>query len=345
MTKSESLKSSQIRQVEQPNQFLSLVVLALVSITCTICSLGMLYFVLTGDVPLRPGESVAKGMVPARLYLTPPRTEMAPPTPDYRLLIPTLTQLAPASPDLGDPIPTPLPSATPGPIETPDNPHVIWSADMETGDLSQWYLPASAGGPGPGGGPIDKGSGRQTVTDKFAHNGKYSAELTIDSVPGQSQAVRLFRWGDNPQAAYYTAWFLFPKNYHPAQWWNILQFLDPSGNPNGTTWMVNVANRPNGDMSFELYDSQQGKNYTQSTSTIPVGRWTKLEVFYRRSNSGGGRITLWHDGLLLFDLDHVQTALGNEVQVSVDNYGLEVAPGPVTIYVDDVTISTQRIVQ
>jgi len=218
----------------------------------------------------------------------------------------------------------------------PPDPNMLWSADFEDGTLSQWYSDF-------GGGVFNLGSGRVVVTDKMAHSGRFSAAMTIDDGAGVPQAVRLFRWKENPAEAYYGVWFLFPQRYKPALWWNVLQFKTNAPYPLDTIWVINVGNRPDGNLFFYLYDWQNGKTYEQTIRDVPIGQWVHVQVFYRRSTEKQGRITLWQDGVQLFDLDGVRTATSNYVHWSVDNYTDGISPSPVTIYADDVTVSKERV--
>src|SRR6185437_2208334 len=65
---------------------------------------------------------------------------------------------------------------------------VLWSADHETGDLSQWYISG-------GGGEFNSGAASATASSEVAHSGRYSAKASI-LTPGVS-AVRLFRWNES----------------------------------------------------------------------------------------------------------------------------------------------------
>src|SRR6266481_5681362 len=75
---------------------------------------------------------------------------------------------------------------------------VLWSADMETGDLSQWTLPDVTGGPNCGGGVFNSGVATASVdTVTLAHGGLYSAKLFVDARENSELATsgtRLFRW-------------------------------------------------------------------------------------------------------------------------------------------------------
>lgn len=224
---------------------------------------------------------------------------------------------------------------------------VLWSADHETGNLSQW----SVGG---GGGEFDSGVSTVTASQDVAHSGRYAAKLTIQT-PGVS-AVRLFRWQEShthPEACY-SAWYYFPRQYSVPDWWNIFQFKSRNGpQVNDPFWFLQVGNRPGGAMYIFLNwwnglsiegpqpGQSGGQTFNQSLKDIPVGRWTHIEAYLRQSSGFDGQIAVWQDGVELFNLNNVRTryaADNGANEWSVDNYSAGVVPSPTTFYVDDAEI-------
>lgn len=224
---------------------------------------------------------------------------------------------------------------------------VLWSADQETGDLSQWYIAA-------GGGEFDSGAGTSSASQDVARSGRYAAKLTIQT-PGVS-AVRLFRWQEShahPEACY-SAWFYFPQRYDAPDWWNIFQFKSRNGpHVNDPFWFLQVGNRPGGAMYVFLTwwnglsiegprpGEAGGRVYRQSVRDIPVGRWTHLQVYLRQSSGFDGQVVVWQDGAELFNMNGVRTrykAENGANEWSVDNYSDGILPSPTTIYVDDAEI-------
>lgn len=227
----------------------------------------------------------------------------------------------------GEAVPTATPSSPPASI--------LWSADHETGDLSQWDKDE-------GGGVFNTGTGQVIVTNTVAHSGRYAIAMTINDANKQTQAARIFRWGENPKEAYYSAWFFFPQIFKPEEWWIVFQFK--SGDP---MWLLNIENRENGDMVFYLWDwiNKQGydNQMTSQITTVPIGRWVHVEAFYRRATDKTGRITIWQDGVKLYDFDGVQTATSDSVHWSLANYTDQITPSTATIYADDAVISTNPV--
>jgi hypothetical protein len=114
------------------------------------------------------------------------------------------------------------------------------------------------------------------------------------------------------------------------------------------TYMLNVSNRSTGEMYFTLRDWKNNKSYQANSLNIPVGRWVHLEAFYKKSRTDTGRVTIWQDGVQIYDIQNVKTALNSEyngggVSWSVINYTEGLSPSKVTIYADDAVISTRRI--
>lgn len=217
---------------------------------------------------------------------------------------------------------------------------VLATVDHETGDLSQWSSEYC-------GGIYNTGSGVASASRAVAHSGNYSARLSISGADGSTgnQAVRMFRWCEAQKytEAYYSVWYYFPQRYTPRDWWNVFQFKSKTPSRNDPFFILNVGNRSNGAMHFYLFDWVQRNSYSQSVADIPVGRWFHVEAYYRSSATKDGQITLWQDGVKLFDVNGVQTRYSDgDTEWSVNNYTDGISPADVTIYADDAVISTTR---
>jgi hypothetical protein len=213
---------------------------------------------------------------------------------------------------------------------------VVWAADMEPGDFSQWEADG-------GGGLFNTGTGQASVTTAFAHGGARAAQLTITTGDGASHAARLFRWSEaraNP-AAYYGAWYYFPHRYAGMAWWNVFQWKSKTPTRNDAFWQLNVGNRPDGSMYLYLYNWVNARAYDQAAADLPVGRWVHLEAYYVQSSTGAGRVVVWQDGAKLWDLVGADTQYPDgDVEWSLNDYTDGISPAVATIYVDDAAIST-----
>lgn len=227
--------------------------------------------------------------------------------------------------------------------------NTAWSADHETGDLSQWYV-------GGGGGEFNSRAATSRASQDVAHSGRYSAEMTIQT-PVES-AVRLFRWSESRahSEARYSVWFYFPQRYTAPVWWNIFSFKSRNGTAaNDPFWSLQAGNRPGGAMYVFLnwWDGLSiegphpresgGRNYSQTLRDIPIRQWMHLEVYLRQSSAFDGQITVWQDGVELFNLNNVRTrypASNGANEWAVNNYSAVIVPSPTTIYIDDAVITT-----
>ncbi len=210
---------------------------------------------------------------------------------------------------------------------------VVWAADTETGDVSQWTK-----------GQFDEavfntGTGSVEASTDVARSGSYSLKMSISGASGETQAARILRWHDTPAAGYYSVWFDFPRIYRPGQWWNVLQFKSQSDTDNVPTWVLNVGNRPNGSMYFYLWDGLTNTSYSPlHHADLPVGSWFQVKVFFRRAIDRTGRITVWQGNVLLFDIDQVQTAIADNTHFGISNYTDDISPSNPVIYADDAVI-------
>jgi hypothetical protein len=237
-----------------------------------------------------------------------------------------------------------LPQAGPDEITEAPPEQIIWSDDLESGDFSGWFTQDQNGG------IYNTGSGTATVSGEVARSGRYAARLAISGADGGSgnQAVRIFRWAESRSEpeAYYSVWLYFPQRYQPSAWWNVLQFKSVNAERNDPFWILNVGNRDDGAMFFYLYNWVNQRGHSQSVRDIPVAQWVHVEVYYKQSAEGQGRITVWQDGVELFDIEGITTGFPGALEPSnwsVNNYTDAITPSNAVIYVDDPTISKTRV--
>src|SRR6266480_2796488 len=152
---------------------------------------------------------------------------------------------------------------------------VLWSADMETGDLSQWSRPDVPGGPNAGGGVFDSGTATASVdVASPAHSSIHSAKLYINTLnPAEisTSGVRLFRWlePESRSELHYSVWYYFPRRYIPSgnpPWWNVFQWKSKRGDAIDPFFALNVGNYPDGDCQWSV--NNYSKSLNPSTATI-----------------------------------------------------------------------------
>lgn len=217
---------------------------------------------------------------------------------------------------------------------------VVWSAGMETGDLSEWEFP---GRPNHGGGEFNSDGGDAVANTTVARTGQWSAQLTL---PDGSGGTRLFRWREprEYEEAYYSAWFYFPNTYRPDVWWNIFQFKTRTARGSDPAWAINVGNRPDGTMFLYLFDDFNRQSHSQSAVDLPPNTWVNITCFLRQSAFRRGQVKCWQDGVVLWDLNGVTTNYPEGVnEWSVNNYSDAVSPSPTILFIDDATVSPSAV--
>jgi len=252
---------------------------------------------------------------------------------------------------------------------------ILWSADHEEGDLSDWTFPASKDS---GGGVLNTGEEdvHASATKEFAHSSRYSARAFISKAiraRNGNRAVRLMRWTDRPwdrdgkefpHDAYYSTWMFIPKTYNPNKyppwdpgdggWWNVFQFKAHDENDvSQPTWALNIEHADKTkEMSFYLYSpiNPPRSLSQQKPKPIPVQRWFHIEARCKKSLKNEGSMTIWQDGEQILDVKGINTLVSDkddQVVWGIGNYTDHIAGGPVegeaTVYFDDSVVSTKPL--
>ncbi len=224
---------------------------------------------------------------------------------------------------------------------------------MEQGNLGEWYLDH-------GGGKFNTGLGDAVASRDYAHSGHWSMKMTISG--NEMAATRLFRWKEAREHGelYYSAWYLVPRPYRldPGGWTNWFQFksrmalLPWRHDPIFLIGWRNVG--PHDLMHFVLKwwsgltmegprPGQRGERTWVSPIEVPIGRWFHLEARYVCAGDFSGAIQVWQDGIEIFNVQGVKTRHAiADCRWAINNYGANVSPRPVVIYVDDAVVSTAR---
>ena len=231
---------------------------------------------------------------------------------------------------------------------------IIWSADHETGNLLQWTEPGLYGSRG---GSYDSGNcARPTkgVTSEQMYSGNNSMKMTITS---WDSGCRQFRHAESTSgnSFYYSAWLYLPKYYSISGWTNLIQFKSKTKTRNDAVWVLELANRDKGGMYLMLRwkGLMEGptkgagtsiKYYHQTVMDVPVGKWFHVELYLKQSSEYAGRLTVWQDGVQIYDMNDVKTKYPTgDNRWSINAYGAGISPMPFKVYVDDAVVSTSRL--
>src|SRR5438552_11206653 len=235
-------------------------------------------------------------------------------------------------------------------------PQILWSAGMETGNLSQWSE------------KINSGSADSTVVTSSSgvtpHGGTY---MMKQAVTGSSGGTRVFNYEPFNTLAlagttvYWTWYDYYPSaisfgasdaflpwgimgqdsshSYNPI--WNLV--FHGSDNTLDLVWSPNDLAPANGP-----HNGESGKRYYYSGVAVPVGSWVRFEVMIKSAADFTGALKVWMNNQVLFDLSsiktrYVDTGQGLISYIEQTGYGSGLTPTPAVHYVDDVTISLGRM--
>jgi polysaccharide lyase-like protein len=219
---------------------------------------------------------------------------------------------------------------------------VLWSADHETGDLSQW----SRGGKG--GSSAEKPDTAIAVSTEFAHSGRYSVKLSNGAVSSYETA-RLWREDSYPETAYYSAWYYLPRAYQTTNDWTVMQIRAPVGSNPSTISLftdIDIRSLPGGQLILSVFDHRA--EYLRAATPdpvvpLPVGAWFHIEVLFRNAVDDTGRLTLWQDGQLLYDLQRPSGITSSIVYFTVCSISQDLSPTDSVLYVDDAAVSLTKV--
>jgi hypothetical protein len=219
---------------------------------------------------------------------------------------------------------------------------LLWTATFEPGDLSEWTAD------GGGNTLVDISAGVPLATNAIAHRGRYAGRSLIAPAMGATSLSYLYRDEPSPKEAYYSAWFYVPSTFAVKSWLSLSHFRgSPSGRGDDLLplWDVNLYPRlGDGALVAHLYNYSTLMNAEEPIQTVvPLDTWVQFEVLLRKATDATGRIAVWQDGVLVIDVQNVQTTLSDVVQWDAGGASDSVIPSPATVFLDDAAISLIRV--
>lgn len=208
--------------------------------------------------------------------------------------------------------------------------YLLWHADHEAGDASEWSAPGIAG----------SSIVSAKVSDERAYRGDYSLELANTGAEAGIGAGFDFNVS---REAYFSAWFYLPEAYSDIESWLVLGFASRGEGCSDADELcagvdLRLRSVPSGDLVLYVFNSEPDALQPPLSVPpyfVPIGRWFHIEARYRRAVDHSGRFHVWVDGEPLFRFDGWRTA-------EFDNlfWGLGTPPSEgALIYADDAAIS------
>jgi hypothetical protein len=238
---------------------------------------------------------------------------------------------------------------------------ILWSAGMETGDLSEWSEKVNS----------DAADSWAVTAASEGIPPRRGDWVLKQSVTGSIGGTRMQRYPEISSLTaagtrFYVSWweyyptrltvagppdtFVF-SNFQVASADDCAACFHPVWglfvNPADFTLVLGWS--PNGMAPAEgPHAGEAGKRAYPSTRPIPVAQWIFFEVMITPSSTFTGALKIWMNGELLFDQAKVKTrfpdvGIGGAMWTAHMAYGSGINPTPATHYIDDVTISLRRL--
>ncbi|HEY2406491.1 MAG TPA: heparin lyase I family protein [Polyangiaceae bacterium] len=236
-------------------------------------------------------------------------------------------------------------ACTAKPVDLGRDPDILWWTDHETGTLSDWQQGSYS--------EWLQDGGALAVDTVQARSGRFALDATAAAASaGATSAAMLLRTGDLPESAYYSAWFYVPTAIASADYWLIFKFRSrtpaDAGAMDVELWDVDLTPQAS-DVQIRVFHHTSDSQATAGTQVdpiapmpIPLGRWFQVEAFLRAVDDDSGRLTLWQDGALLYDIQG-PSAPSSYVQWSAGSAAEALSSGQAKVYVDDAAISLRQL--
>jgi hypothetical protein len=220
-------------------------------------------------------------------------------------------------------------------------PEFLWWNDHETGDLAGWT--------GDGGGYVwtDAGGSLEVVSSP-TRSGRFALRSTVvPSSQGIPSSGLISRSGGLPIQAFYSAWFYVAEPIISTNYWLFFKFRSRSSETSSASavelWDLDFMSDGASGMNVRLYHHDTGDEPALATPRVPIQRWFQTEAYLRAANDKTGQLTVWLDGVKIFDVTGQATAPSSYVEWSIGGATEVIAPTSATLYIDDAAITTQRL--
>ncbi|HVZ71551.1 MAG TPA: heparin lyase I family protein [Polyangia bacterium] len=225
------------------------------------------------------------------------------------------------------------------PLSLGADPDFLWWSDHESGDLSDWTRTSDTGS-----GATYVVGGDVAVSTDRARSGTHALRSTVTATG--STAAQIFRAGFGARAAYYGAWFSLPASATPASYWVFFSFhARMASGADVALWDVKLAPGADG-LELALLHHDSGDVAPVAHVAVPLDRWFQVESSFVASPGADGRLQVWLDGALAFDVAGPTSPADPSTApvtwtVGTNTDGL--TPTPATLYIDDAYVSKRRL--
>jgi hypothetical protein len=218
---------------------------------------------------------------------------------------------------------------------------LVWTAAHERGDLAEWTADGS------GDTRLPSSDSGIEVSTEAAHRGDHAVKLINPAAWNrEDEGPELFHAVGALGDAYYSAWFLLPEDYRlePQMTVMRLRSRDPSTGELFNGEELQLRSLPVGGYVLQVFSNHAGfllEPLADPAPRIDAGRWFQLEARYEPQSSG--RLRVWLDGALAYDLRGRPGAAGAEMVLGLCNVAETAEPAPLVLFVDDAAVSLSRV--
>jgi hypothetical protein len=222
---------------------------------------------------------------------------------------------------------------------------LIWVADQETGTLEQWTRDGQGdvSEPTP---PDGKDASSIRATTDIAHTGLYAVKLVNPTGWDQDDEGPQLYHAVAEADGYYSAWFFLPEDYRIDPHLTLLRLRsrDPESGQVSNGEELQLRSVSSGGYVLQVFNNNSNNLRSPIADPPPLvqaKRWFQLEARYEPQSSG--RLRVWLDGVLFYDLRDRPEATGAEIAFTVCNVAQSAQPAPLVLFVDDAAISVSRV--
>jgi len=221
---------------------------------------------------------------------------------------------------------------------------LVWTADQEPGNLQQWT------GNGSGDVRLPSGDSSVEVSTEAAHRGSHAVKLVNPAAwDNLDEGPELFHAAGAQSVlrdAYYSAWFFLPEDYRlePSMTLVRLRSRDAGSAELFNGEELQLRSVPTGGYVLQVFSNNAGfllEPLADPAPHVDAGSWFQLEARYEPQ--AAGRLRVWLDGVLSYDLNRRPGAGGDEMVFSVCNVAEQSVPAPLVLFVDDAAVSLARV--
>jgi len=229
---------------------------------------------------------------------------------------------------------------------------LLWTADIESGNLEQWTADDSGevstpSAPGTGDMPDSERPSSIDVTTDLAHSGSHAVELVNPTGwDSDFEGPELRHDVGALSDAYYSAWFFLPEQQRVSPYLTVLRLR--SRDEDGTLLNgeeLQLRSLVSGGYVLSVFNNNAGfllEPVADPPPLVAAGRWFHLEARYQPQSAG--RLWVWLDGVLYYDLSGRPGSTAPALVLSVCNAAQTSEPsGPVVLLVDDAAVSLSRV--